>query len=207
LFSIRHRHRLETITNASPTPDQQGRASGICNVKTQLLSKFFTDTNPGDLRVDGVAILAFGKASLMPSSAPKATPIGRRLRAVPIRGLITGDEVKAFMASQQRILDNDNDGDNDDDNDNDNDRYESWVSVASVDTGPSQRILQEGENQSYFGLEVSLNGDSGDQGSSSDSPSTMVVAVIVLNSLAAGCGLLFFCYIRKRRRGRNLRIL
>jgi hypothetical protein len=56
----------ETITNAVPDPltDKVCRESGVCNVKTQLLSKFFTDTNLADLRVDGVAILAFGRAEL-----------------------------------------------------------------------------------------------------------------------------------------------
>jgi hypothetical protein len=92
----------ETITNAVPDPltDKVCRESGVCNIKTWLLSKFFTDTNPDDLRVDCVAILAFGKASLMPSSAPTSSTATRRLRA-PIRGLLTGDDVKAFMAAQQ----------------------------------------------------------------------------------------------------------
>jgi hypothetical protein len=49
----------ETITNAVPNPFTGSVESGICNVKTQLLSKFFTDIKPGDLRVDGVAIFAF----------------------------------------------------------------------------------------------------------------------------------------------------
>jgi hypothetical protein len=185
----------ETITNtvADALTKKVCRESGICNVKTQLLSKFFTETNPGDLRVDGVAILAFGKASLMPSSTPTAAPIGRRLRVVPIRGLITGDDVKAFMTAQQRNIDDDNDNDGDGDNDR-----KSWVSLASLVTGSSQRMLQEGANQSGFGLEVGLNGDSGDQSSSSGGVSTMIVAVIVLHLLAAGCGLVFFCCIRKR---------
>jgi hypothetical protein len=186
----------EIITNAvaDSLTNKVCRESGICNVKTQLLSKFFTETNPGDLRVDGVAILAFGKASLMPSSAPTAAPIGRRLRAVPIRGLITGNDVKAFMAARQRNPDNDND------NVSDGDRDESGVSEASVVTSSSQRMLQEGANQSYFDLEVGLNGDSGDQGSNSGGVSTTVVAVIVLHLLAAGCGLVFFCCIRKRHK-------
>ena len=34
--------------------------TGICNVKTQLQSKFFVDDIPNDLRVDGTAIIAFG---------------------------------------------------------------------------------------------------------------------------------------------------
>jgi hypothetical protein len=76
----------ETITNAvaDPLTDKVCRESGICNVKTQLLSNFFTETIPANLQIDGVAILAFGEASLMPSSAPTTTV--RRLRAL-IRGL------------------------------------------------------------------------------------------------------------------------
>jgi hypothetical protein len=47
----------------------------------------------------------------MPSSAPTGTQ--RRLRAVPIRGLLSADDVKAFMASQQynSNSNNNNDGD------------------------------------------------------------------------------------------------
>jgi hypothetical protein len=175
----------ETITNSLPDDltDKVCRESGICNVKTQLLSKFFTEPLPSALRIDGVAILAFGQASLMPSSAPAL----RRLRAVPIRGLITGDDVRAFMNAQQKNLDED----------------ESEVSVVPAATGSTQRMLQEGENQSDFGLEVTLQGITGevdDEGSSGGGPSTMVVAVIILHLLAAACGLVFFCCIRKRRK-------
>jgi hypothetical protein len=83
---------------ANPLTDKVCREGGICNVKTQLQSKFFTDQEPTDLRIDGMAILAFGKASLMPSAAP--TGPTRRLRA-PIRGLLSGEDIKAFMAAQQ----------------------------------------------------------------------------------------------------------
>jgi hypothetical protein len=171
----------ESITNtvANLSTNKVCRESGICNVKTQLLAQFFTEAIPGDLRVDGVAILAFGQASPIPSLAPSAAPIGRRLRAVPIRGLITGDDVKVLLAAQQKKLNKD----------------ELGVSVI-IDS--SQRMLQDGSNQSDFGLEVGLNGVSGDEGSSGGGVSAVVVAVIVLHLLAAGCGLLFFCCIRKR---------
>jgi hypothetical protein len=193
----------ETITNAVPDPltDKVCRESGVCNIKTQLLSKFFTDTNPTDLRVDGVAILAFGKASLMPSSAPTTTSAGglglsldvdvelggtRRLRA-PIRGLLTGDDVKAFMAAQQN-------------------RDDSGSSVVSVVADSSQRTLQDGAAQSEFGLEVGLqgiNGDgdsSGQDDSSSDGGSAIVAAVVVLVLLAFGGGAgLFFCTRKGRK--------
>jgi hypothetical protein len=131
----------EPITNgvADPLTDKVCRESGICNIKTQLLSKFFTDEIPGALRVDGDAILGFGKASLMPSSAP--TVAVRRLRA-PIRGLLSGDDVKAFIASQQQQND------------------DKEIAIISVFADSSQRTLQNIGAQSEFGLEVSLNLDS-----------------------------------------------
>jgi hypothetical protein len=64
--------------------------------------------------------------SLMPSSAPTADSVVHRLRAL-IRGLLSGDDVKAFMAAQQS-------------------RDESRLSVVSV----------IGAAQSELGLEVGL---------------------------------------------------
>jgi hypothetical protein len=77
----------------------------------------------------------------MPSSAPTDGTANRRLRA-PIRGLLTSDDVKALMAAQQS-------------------RDESGVSVVSVVTDSSQRMLQDGAAQSEFGLEVGLQGING----------------------------------------------
>jgi hypothetical protein len=173
----------KTITNAvaDPLTDKVCRESGICNVKTQLQSKFFVDINPRNLRIDGVAVLAFGKASLMPSSAPTAAPIGaRRLRTVPIRGLITGDDVKAFMAAQEKANNNNE--------------------VSVVTGSPVQRMLQDGAAQSDFGLDVGLQGINGvpvsvQDDSSNGSP--ILVAVVILILLAGGCGL-GFCFFTKR---------
>jgi hypothetical protein len=180
----------EVITRGIPDPltDKTCRESGICNIKTQLLSKFFTDTNPGDLRVDGVAILAFGRASLMPSSAPTGAG-GRRLRA-PIRGTLSADDIKAFMASQQ--------------SDNNMNRDESELSVVSVVADSSvQRRLQEPKSE--FGLDVGLVGINGlpdpeveDDTAGGDS-SAVVGAVVVLILLACGCGAGFF-FLTKRDR-------
>jgi hypothetical protein len=181
----------ETITEgtANPLTDKVCRENGICNVKTQLLSKYFFEDSPNDLQVDGVAILAFGKASLMPSSAP-SLPTGRRLRA-PIRGLLSGDDVKAFMAAQQK------------NNNDDNNRDESGLSMVSVVADSSQRMLQDVDAQSKFGLDVGLmgiNGDSSGEDSSSDGASTMVVAAIVLILLAAGGGFAFvYCTKRSQK--------
>jgi hypothetical protein len=164
------------ITNTVPgtLTDKVCRESGICNVKSQLQSKFFTDSNPGDLRVDGVAVLAFGKASLMPSSAPGV----RRLRA-PIRGLLTGDDVKAFMAAQKK-----------ENNNNNNDSDESVVSDWS------QRLLQNGAAETEFGLGVGLQGINGVSNGQDDSSggvgSALVVATVVFVLLAIGCGLGFY---------------
>jgi hypothetical protein len=170
--------------------DKICREGGVCNVKTQLLTKFFTDNNPSDLRVEGVAVLAFGKASIMPSSAPSSAPapapVNRRLRA-PIRGLLTGDDIKAFMATQQQQDSNE-------------------ASVVSVVADTSQRMLQAAAAQSEFGLEVGLqasNGNASGQGSagSTGGGSAIVVATIVLIMLAAGCGLgFFFCTKRRSRK-------
>jgi len=141
----------------------------ICNVKTQLPSKFFTDVNPADLRVDGIAILAFGKASLMPSSAPTATVV-RRLRA-PIRGLITGDDVKACMVAQRNMQD----------------EASNAVAVAIPNSG---QMLQAAA-QSEFGLQVGLSElfNNNDDGNAEGSGNAAVVAVGVLVMLAATGGL------------------
>ena len=177
------------ISSGVPDPltDKTCREGGICNVKTQLLSKFFTDINPGDLRVDGVAILAFGKASLMPSSAPTVTQ--RRLRT-PIRGLLSADQVKAFMASQQYNSNNNN-----------NDGDESGVSVVSVVAGAPQRRLQDAKSE--FGVDVGLVGINGpvvEDETAAGGGSAVVGAVVVMVLLACGCGLGFFFCTRKDRK-------
>jgi hypothetical protein len=88
----------------------------------------------------------------LPSSA--LTSARHRLRA-PIRGLLTGDDVKAFMAAQENNNNNNN-----------------------VVADSSQRVVQDGTGQSEFGLEVTLRyGDSGDdEDSSSGVVSTIAVA-------------------------------
>jgi len=169
------------IVNAQSDPltDKVCREGGICNVKTQLPSKFFTDVNPADLRVDGIAILAFGNASLMPSSAPTATVV-RRLRA-PIRGLITGDDVKAFMVAQRNMQD----------------EASNAVAVAVPNSG---QILQAAA-QSEFGLQVGLSGlfNNNDDGNAEGSGNAAVVAVGVLVMLAATGGLFFFFFTKRRK--------
>ena len=63
----------ETVTDPLTAKDCTSQSDGICNVKTQLPSKFFTEPFPADLQVDGVAILSFG------------VPGRRQLVAVPIQ--------------------------------------------------------------------------------------------------------------------------
>ena len=164
---------------ADPLTDKVCREGGICNVKTQLPSKFFTGINPADLRVDGIALLAFGKASQMPSSAPSATV--RRLRA-PIRGLITGDDVKAFMEAQRNMQE----------------EASSAVAMAVPDSG---RMLQAAA-QSEFGLQVGLVGINGEvKGEGEGSSSSPAVAAIAVLVVLAGCvGLFFFFRAKKSRK-------
>jgi hypothetical protein len=169
----------ETITNAvaDPLTDKVCRESGICNVKTQLQSKFFSDSIPSDLRVDGVAILAFGKASLMPSSAPTAAPIGRRLRAVPIRGLIKGDDIKAYVSTQQQTQNNNINAD----------ELELFV-VSVVADSLVHRMLEDGGAQSEFGLEVGLQGINGvPTNDSSGGGGSVIIASVVVLLLLTGC--------------------
>jgi hypothetical protein len=207
----------ESITNTVSDflTDKVCRESGICNVKTQLQSKFFTDINPGDLRVEGVAILAFGKASLMPSSAPTVDTV-RRLRA-PIRGLLSASAVKSIMTDQQKQRNNNNNN--------------KETAIVSAVADSSQRMLQDGTAQSGFGLGVGLqgirddvsgqgamilqgnSGDASSQGESNDDgeggPNSqgtddegeldIVVIVVVVTVSAAGC-CLFFCLCARRRR-------
>ena len=111
--------------------------------------------NPADLRVDGIAILAFGKASLMPSSAPTGAPNTRCLRA-PIRALTTGDDVKAFMAAQRNMQE----------------EVSSAIALAVPD---SERMLQEA-NLSEFGLQVGLAGINGDASDDKGSSSSAAIA-------------------------------
>jgi hypothetical protein len=177
-----------------PLTDKTCREGGICNVKTQLLSKFFTDVSPGDLRVDGVAILAFGKASLMPSSSPTQTGGGARRLRTPIRGLLSADDVKAFMASQQYNSNNNNNNNNNGD--------ETGLSVVSVAAGTPQRRLQDAKSE--FGVDVGLVGINGpavvEDETAAGGESAVVGAVVVLVLLACACGLGFFFFTRKDRK-------
>jgi hypothetical protein len=176
----------EVITSGTPDPltDKTCREGGICNVKTQLLSKFFTDINPGDLNVAGVAILAFGSASLMPSAAPSQA--GRRLRA-PIRGLLSADDIKAFMAHQEKS--------------NNNNNGDESVSVVSVVADSSHRKLQVPKSE--FDLDVGLvgiNGPTVEDDTGAGDSSAVAGAFVVLILLAAGCGAgVFFCTRKKRK--------
>jgi hypothetical protein len=161
----------ETITNAVAVPmtDKVCHESGICNIKSHLLPKFFTYTNPGDLRVDGVAILAIRNAPLVSSSASTVEgiiPAVRRLR-VPIRGLLTGEDVKAFMTAQQQQINNRAD--------------DKETAIVSAFADSAQRMLQDGTTLSDFALEVGLKGD-GSSGGSNLRDAVVVVAMVV-----AGC--------------------
>ena len=67
---------------AASTPDPltvKNCNGGICNIKTQLPSKYFTEPNPTYLQVDGMATLTFGTA--------------RRLVTVPVKNIMHRSEV------------------------------------------------------------------------------------------------------------------
>jgi hypothetical protein len=180
----------ETITNtvADPLTYKICRESGICNIKSQLLYKFFTDTSPDDLRVDGVAILAIGKAPIISSSTltvEGTTPAVRRLRA-PIRGLITVEDVKAFVSTQQQQRSN---GDDD-----------KETAIVSFFADSAQRMLQDGPALSEFGLDVGLQGVDDGSSSQDDSSSDILLYAIVavVGALIAGCFLFVFLYAKRR---------
>jgi hypothetical protein len=123
----------------------------------------------------------------MPSSAPTVgTPAIRCLRAVPIRGLLSGDHVQAFMAIQQQRKKKNNDINTN----------ESRLSVIAVVADSSvQRILQDGATQSEFGLEVGLQGINGisiNHSSDGGSFSAIAIAAVVSIFLADGCAVGFW---------------
>jgi hypothetical protein len=207
-----------TDTVSDPLTSKVCRESGICNVQTLLQSKYFTDINTSSLRVDGVAILAFGKASLMPSSAPTVEENNgvRRLRA-PIRGLLSASDVKAIMVDQEKQRNYSSNNNN------------KEISIVSADADSSQRMLQDAPAQSAFGLDVGLQGirddvsgqgtlegmggentlhsnssqvDDDDEGTDDGGGSDIVIIVVVVTILAAGC-YLFFCLCVRRRRREN----
>jgi hypothetical protein len=140
----------------------------------------------------------------MPSSAPSSAPNDNRRRLrVPIRGLLTGDDVKDFLAAQQeqqtsRALAAG--------------ESESVIVSVVADSSVPQRMLQAGGTQSEFGLQVGLQGingasNSGQDDTSSSGGSPIVVAVIVLILLAAGGGLgFFFCTKRRTRKEEIVRV-
>jgi hypothetical protein len=194
----------EVITGGVPDPltDKICRESGICNIKTQLMSKFFTETQPNALRVDGIAILAFGRASLMPSSAPVGGGGGRvrRLRA-PIRGTLSADDVKAFMAAQEQSSTNNINVINRDE------RALSVVSSVAADDLSQQRRLQQPKSE--FGLDVGLVGINGlsettdvedDSDSGGGGNLAVISSVVVLILLACGCAAAFFFCTKKNRK-------
>lgn len=186
----------ETIINAIADPltykvTKVYHESGICNVRSQLLYKFFNDKSPEDLRVDGVATMAIGKALFITRSdlaAEGTVLVGRRIRT-PIRGLLTGEDSKAFMTVQQR-------------------QRNTWAddketAVVALFTDSAQRMLQDGAVLSEFGLDVALRGaGSGGSSHQDDSSSSIVLYAIVVfvGALTAGC-LLFVRLCVERRFG------
>ena len=163
------------IVNTQPDPltEKLCIEMGICNIKHQLSSKWFAVPNPKALRVDGVAILAFGKASSMPSAAPG----NRRLR-VPIRGLLSADQVKAMMERQLEA---------------------EAAANKQVAVYQPNRKLQA--TDSPFGLDVNLQSPSEQPTTKSTqggSNTAVIAIVVVIVLLVAGCLLYFFCARKKK---------
>jgi len=163
------------ITNTQPDPltAKLCREDGICNIRTQLASKWFAETDPAPLAVSGTAILAFGVASAMPSAAPSAAPTAtpaRRLR-VPITGMLSQEDVRKLMEQQQAM------------------------EAAS-------RQLQEGGPESPFDLDVAVIADDQEvEGTAPEAKNNtaviagVVVAVIVVASVLAW----YFCIYKKKQ--------
>ena len=151
---------------------------GICNVKHQLSSKWFADPFPKSLRIDGVAILSFGKASAMPSAAPG----NRRLR-VPIRGLLSANEISAMMSRHT----------------------EARVDGSDEDNAAYQPVRQlQAASESPFDLQVSLlpvDRSEADKGSDSSMTTYLIIAVCAI-ALLVGCCILLcvFCINRKNKK-------
>ena len=164
------------IVNTQPDPltEKLCIEMGICNIKHQLSSKWFAVPNPKPLRVDGVAILAFGKASSMPSAAPG----NRRLR-VPIRGLLSAEQVKAMMERQLEA---------------------EAAANKQVALYQPDRKLQAAD--SPFDLQVDLQSptDQPTTKSTQGGSNTTVIAIVaVVIALVAGCLLYFFCVKRRSK--------
>jgi hypothetical protein len=160
-------------TNTDALTSKSCLYNGICNIKTQLPSKFFVEAQPKDLRIDGVAILAFG--------IPATAPPGRRLRAT-IRGLLSTESTEAMYAPAS--LQDTNKG----------------KALALV--GASDRILQ-GAAQSEFGLNAPLTNDFPNQveapapeATSKSSPLPAAAGVLVAVALVGG---VLVVYSRKKQ--------
>jgi hypothetical protein len=170
-----------TGTVADSLTEKACRELGICNVKSQLLSKFFADADPLDLEVTGTALLSFGSASMMPSSSPVADT-RRRLR-VPITATINSKELKAIIDAQAGEATGSH--------------FARSNNVASLGRG-----LQDDSAQSEFGLIVGLvNEDAGPSDTIENDGGIdviVIVGIVLVISLLSGCCLFFFCFTKKR---------
>ena len=159
---------------ADPLTEKLCVEMGICNIKHQLSSKWFTVPNPKPLRIDGVAVLAFGKASSMPSAAPG----NRRLR-VPIRGLLSAEQVKAMMERQLAAEASNN---------------------KQVALYQPSRQLQA--TQTPFDLQVALENSKQQEPTTKStqggSNAAVIAIVVVILALIGGCLAYFFCCRKKK---------
>jgi hypothetical protein len=180
--------RPVTGTTPDPLTEKLCREMGICNIRHQLSSKWFSVPQPQPLRIDGIAILSFGVSSMMPSAAP--TGARRRLRA-PISGLLSADQVKAIMERQLAI-----------------EAAEAEAASNSQVALYEPRGLQAAANtaaastgQKPFNLEVPLvSSNTQAEGNTSSSNTGVIIGVVAVVAILAALALYCFCVKRRNKK-------
>lgn len=163
----------QPITGSNPDAltDKNCLELGICNVKTQLASKWFSEIDPNPLRVDGVALLALGVATAAPASSR------RRLR-VPIRGYLKANKGASSTAlATPRQLQSESEPDSEPDSSEPESPFDMEV------------------------LLVTYNVQAKDEGSSGDSVMILIVVIVVCIVFSlAGCTVFgIICFWRKKK--------
>jgi hypothetical protein len=174
-----------TATTPDPLTEKLCREMGICNIRHQLSSKWFSVPQPEPLRIEGVAILSFGISSMMPSAAP--TGARRRLRA-PISGLLSADQVKAIMDRQLAV-----------------EAAEADAASNSQVALYEPRSLQAAgdaasSGQQPFDLEVPLVSANTEAEGNTDGKSNTGVIVGVIIAIVIVAAILTYCFCCKKRR-------
>ena len=199
------------VPDALTLKDCDSLGDGRCNVLHQLTSKFFTETQPGTLQVDGIALLAFG------------SPAGRRLQAVKVQGsiqkpgqprdLVEGTypefHLEVELAGEDDGNGDGSDGENSDGSDGENGDGSDGGNIDGSDGENSDGSDSEnidgtdgGEGPgSEFGLQTELAGrvSAGDGGNSDNRK----IRIIILGTIAGVVCITLavaFVVIRRQRR-------